>query len=951
MNGDGFPDVITPGNVHFTDQRGSFLPAKTGVAGLAVSNQDLTISASGGLSVQLVDIKSNTKGKTNATHGSAAGKGGDANDSSGGVGIGGDISASWTSPNSSAGGPDPVGSYQDELADVPDDSTGGTAPIQIALADVNGDGLPDRVFTTPQGVFAQYNLGYAFTSQSVKITTGGFEAMESYAGTASLGFSTPWAEFSGGVALNWNYDQARYSWRDVNGDGILDQVHKRNGNTAPLVAFGTGSGMLGPVEYGAVESVSGTLADNGQQVSFDRSNGLGGGFDFTIYIGPICIVACYLVINPGASFQNSVSTSQVDLQDVNGDGYADSVSTTDDDSLWVRLNKHDETNLLQTVTNPLGGTIGLSYTRDGNTIDSPESTWVLSRVDVNDGRPGDGADITATTYEYAGLRYDRVHRQSLGFGMITARELDAGAAGQPALRVTTTRYHNSSVFTAGLERSVTTTTPAGALLRRATSTYGFRDVRDVAAGFDVHAPVTPVGDSLLGTTDSVASRGRSIAPLVTRTDEEWFENGALVQSTFMTFTYDGLGNVLTQRDAGETEDANDDLLASYVYSTCDISSTMDPQCPTLPSRPSPIFSEHLCPTWVSLPVVITVTNGKTGADRVEYRHRDGRGSICDNASITHLEERINGSDIAETELTYDEWGSYDRIVYPSERGSNDRGQPALETDPITEECIYPPEPDAEGKRYAVRYVYDQSRHSDIASVTEYVVPVRRLDPRRRRRGPDVQRDLRRPRRASRHADRRQRQHDHVHVRLARPDQDDQQSATGGRHGLADHLRLSPDRGRLRLREGQPSRHLQPRQHDRHVHVRGRHRPNHPDQARRAPVPGRWHGRRRWPLRQRRGEVRRARACLRAIPPEAGHGPGDDVPAVLQRPGRDDGVGPPGSPRHDHGPRLAAAGHGLRLRLGGDPDGWPGAVRDDHHRAEPSGDDHVHRRARRDQGAR
>ena len=27
MNGDGYPDVITPGNIHYTNQRGSFLPA------------------------------------------------------------------------------------------------------------------------------------------------------------------------------------------------------------------------------------------------------------------------------------------------------------------------------------------------------------------------------------------------------------------------------------------------------------------------------------------------------------------------------------------------------------------------------------------------------------------------------------------------------------------------------------------------------------------------------------------------------------------------------------------------------------------------------------------------------------------------------------------------------------------------------------------------------------
>ena len=100
------------------------------------------------------------------------------------------------------------------------------------------------------------------------------------------------------------------------------------------------------------------------------------------------------------------------------------------------------------------------------------------------------------------------------------------------------------------------------------------------------------------------------------------------------------------------------------------------------ANPSPIWDANLCPTWVSLPVVITVTNGKTGADQKIYRHRDGRSAICDNASVTHLEEDLGNGQVAETELTYDAWGSYDRIVYPV--GGN-------------------------GRRYSVQYVWDLGR--------------------------------------------------------------------------------------------------------------------------------------------------------------------------------------------------------------------------------------------------
>ena len=152
--------------------------------------------------------------------------------------------------------------------------------------------------------------------------------------------------------------------------------------------------------------------------------------------------------------------------------------------------------------------------------------------------------------------------------------------------------------------------------------------------------------------------------------------------------------MIRQADLGEDDDPNDDVVADYVYSRESNGSSGIGGAGDQPhDRPSPIWNAGLCPTWVSLPVAITVTNGKTGGDYVEYRHRDGRGNICDNASVTHLEETIDGNGhVAETELTYDAWGSYDRIVYPV--GQN-------------------------GRRYAVQYVWDLDGHANIADVTEY----------------------------------------------------------------------------------------------------------------------------------------------------------------------------------------------------------------------------------------
>ena len=311
----------------------------------------------------------------------------------------------------------------------------------------------------------------------MKLSTGGFESQESYAGGLSLGFTTPWAEFSGGAALNWNVDLSRYAWNDVNGDGILDQIHKIDG-AEPTVRFGTGTGMLAATPYGDMPTAVVEGINAGQQVALDRTNGLGGQFDFEVAIGPLCLVACYLIINPGASFQNSISSTEVDLQDVNGDGYADSLQTLNDNKLTVGINKQADTNLLASVANPLGGTISMTYDREGNTVDSPDSVWTMASVEVNDGRAGDGVDVRRTAFAYEGLKFDRLHRASLGFAKVTETEIDTAATPPAGVRETVHQYLNSNVFQAGLETSTTVIDLSnGGYIKGAKQTWTLRDVR------------------------------------------------------------------------------------------------------------------------------------------------------------------------------------------------------------------------------------------------------------------------------------------------------------------------------------------------------------------------------------------------------------------------------------------------------------------------------------------
>ncbi|MFF2275959.1 SpvB/TcaC N-terminal domain-containing protein [Agromyces sp. NPDC058126] len=721
LNGDGYPDVITPGNVQYTSQRGIFHktiddpgPRK------GLVNQDFTVNASGGLDAGLVDIAANNKGKTNTTQGNAASKGGKAADSDPGLGagfgisIGGGFDTSFTNPNESGPSGGPLSADYgppDAMSDIPT-SGGDGAQMSQELADVNGDGLPDVVYTNPSGVFVRYNLGYSFAEAELPLATGGFNTQESIGGHASAGFATPWGEFSGGLSFNWNYDMARFAWVDVNGDGIPDRLHKPSAGEQPTVEFGTGSGLAPAVDFGDFARAAGVgVADLGAapQVSYDRSQGMGGGVDFTVYAGPLCLVACYLVINPGASYQNSVSFSEVTLEDIDGDGFVDSLASTDDHEVRVQRNTTGRTNLLSSFTNPLGGTVGLDYERYGNTVEHPGSAWALSRVAVDDGRPGDGADVSTSTFSYDELRFDRLFRQSLGFGKVTEHEQDEQGI---AKRTTETEYLNDDVFVAGLQTSmVVSDAVSGKKLRAATLDWGIRDVQGVGAGFDPLAEAELVDvDTAIPALTGTESLTWSYAPLVVDSEERYFAaDGTTVgNETSTSFSYDGLGNVLEQLDEGELETDADDVRTVIDYADCRISASeveLDDQgdydaglgcfgdTPYYPmpsdEQASPIFSPDVCPTWVSVPAVITVTD----ANGDVLRQRDGRDAVCDNQSVTHLEERISDGEKAVTELQYDSWGSYNRIVYPEGEG---------------------------GVRYAVEYVYDTNvGHANIAEVSEY----------------------------------------------------------------------------------------------------------------------------------------------------------------------------------------------------------------------------------------
>lgn len=715
MNGDSFPDVIAPGYVKYTGPRGGYQDEPRGSV---EPSQDLTVAIGVGFEGSAGKINANSQGDTSKSGGaqqdstggkskrssSSAAKGDDGTTEDFGYSVGASagIDLSFTNPviDGSGGFADAAEAIE-KINVLPND-------IERLLTDVNGDGLPDRVAVRPSGIWVKLNLGYDFAPE-VRWAGGGVETGTSVSASAGLGigFQIFNKGYSGGLGYNENVDYPIYSWADINGDGILDRL--RRDGTEIRVAFGTGAGIGGEVDYGnfqdgSIQLVAGLGIPTGEQAGMDQTRGLGVGFDATIPIGPFCpiFLGCWIIVNPGVHVATSFSATRVTVADINGDGYADSLAAragaVDNSNVDVQLNRHGRTNLLKSVRNPLGGTMRLDYARAGNTVEQPNPLWDLAMVEVDDGRPGDGVDKQLTTYEYRDNRYSPLEREVLGYATVIERQRVAGSDtnpfDDPVLRFTERTYRNQTIFDRGLLTSETLKAPDGRPLKETRSEWKLVEVRDLASGTPAdlgNRPDDPAGTRFFAI---------SVARERTKVEQRWYEgNGNLGQQTWTTYEYDDLGNVGRQVDVGEPEDPNDDVTAITTWSSCEDSSSSGPgglkepfPCPApVPAgRVSPLWTPSRCPTWTSIPATFQVLDA---AGKV-MRERNGAPALCDNSSVTRLEEKLADGTFALTELDYDEWGSYNHIVYP---------------------------PNADGERVRIDYIYDdEAGHANVATTIRTV---------------------------------------------------------------------------------------------------------------------------------------------------------------------------------------------------------------------------------------
>ncbi|HEX5749058.1 MAG TPA: SpvB/TcaC N-terminal domain-containing protein [Archangium sp.] len=602
MNGDGFPDVVSPARIQYTSPLG-VLAEQHGVP-----QRDLRTSSTG-----------------NST-----------------FGIGGNIASAVSSARGLFGGgagKAPSGSASTQQMQpigfaLNVGASKGNSTSEADLIDVNGDGLPDRVRKGREGLEVELNLGYRFAANEpwgqAVIHEG--NTQEVNAG-ASISFNTGNYGFGGGINGSRSDSGTQKagggscggSLLDINGDGLIDCAEQAIDGLR--VWFNLGHRMASaPVSW---------RGGTGGDISRSQSTTLGGGAYFSIII-PIPPTPISFIINPGADFGESVSRPTNNLQDINGDGYPDQLFSDNPHQISVARNLTGRTNLLRHVKRPLGAEIWLDYERSGNTQDMPHSRWALSEVKVYDGQAdsaelGQVTDYTLQRIRSAGGRYDRYEREFYGFAQIEVETLDtrgwngvSSTSALPVYRRQELEYHNSGYHQRGLLAATRTLAGDGAVFERATYQYELRDVEN--------------GRVL---TPAQASHHEAVFPAQVQEHHYRHEgNPSASIHTFATQDYDGYGNVIALYDAGGPG-ASDDYRAEIQYT----------------GRHSTCRTHHIIGTADS----ITVRNAAGALLRKREASVDCASGTGD---MRQIRVSLDGTTVAQTDLTYDDDGNLRSVTAP-----------------------------------------------------------------------------------------------------------------------------------------------------------------------------------------------------------------------------------------------------------------------------------------------
>lgn len=564
LNGDHYPDIVTDKGVQYTNPTGELRDTyESFVTGNITSTTTSSTGASAGGFVKITPKGSPTNAKaTKSDIGSAK--------------VSGTISVNY-------GKGENTGNY--------------------SWQDINGDGLPDMVFSNGT---ARLNLGYKLAAAEPWLQQA-LSVSHSESEGAGLGFSlgagSESPSIGGGIGLSRSDNEIQHSLQDVNGDGLIDDVALNNG---VKVRINTGNG------FGASTWTDWTGAG---RINFSSTTGESANVSFTGCVPILLVKICF---NPSGNIGEGMSKDRVQMNDVDGDGHPDYLQSSNDGELIVSRSTIGRTNLLKSVQRPLGASFVMDYERIGNTYDMPHSTWAVTSVKTFDGFVGDGADTLLTTFAYDKGLYDRHERDNYGFATVVTRTHDTQNNNLVYTTVTQT-FSNSNYYNKGLLLSETMTDGLGRNYVVKSNTYDLKD---------------PKNGNTLPPMSLGADDGK-VFPALVNTLQQFFEGQPTPgKTTSMQYSYDSLGNVNKYTDNGDVG-AEDDLNAFIDYHY--------------------VAGKYIVGSAKS----ILVKNGNTLLRKREAVIDQNTGEV------TQIKQYLDDKNIAVHDLAYDSYGNLTKMTRPA----------------------------------------------------------------------------------------------------------------------------------------------------------------------------------------------------------------------------------------------------------------------------------------------
>ena len=316
------------------------------------------------------------------------------------------------------------------------------------LLDINGDGLTDRVDVNGVNLniggssslfegISNWNYGAVQKGNTASIATGVGLVGSLFTGSVTFGLGI--GTSTSPPPLNNNSE----TFLDINGDGLVDKIE---GST---VRYNLGT------TFDNTPTTINNFDKSHQSVSANASLNAGftACFYFPIFV-PLIPPFVFYITGPkfcacgNGSLGYGINSENLQMVDVNGDGFLDIASSSSENELKVRYSNIGRTNMLKTVNRPLGATITLDYAitnpidgaKIGNTYKMPFAKWAMTSVVVNDGHLGDGGDNLITKYEYLNGFQDRRERSFLGFGVVKTHNMSTSNQAVTVYRTSISEY-------------------------------------------------------------------------------------------------------------------------------------------------------------------------------------------------------------------------------------------------------------------------------------------------------------------------------------------------------------------------------------------------------------------------------------------------------------------------------------------------------------------------------